>query len=99
MGVRITHRDGRAIGIGGALLRELYVVAARLGFGLPPLIALITSVLPCRQLSREGVTLWDKDKDWVVTHRPWGPGQEFLGTIGVLFLLFLMLVYAALGAE
>lgn len=96
MGIRLTPPDGGGIGVGRALRRELHCFAAGLGLGMP-LLMLIMGVVSYQHLTRDGATAWDKDKDWVVTHRPRGSVQVVLGAIGVLLLLFLALVVVALS--
>ena len=84
-GVRITRRDGRAIGLRAALARELSVYGLGLGGGVP-VLAFIPILIAYQVLTRTGSTPWDRDKDWVVTQRAPGEGQEAMFIIGLMVL-------------
>jgi uncharacterized RDD family membrane protein YckC len=85
-GVRITRRDGRAIGIRAALVRELSVFGLGLGGGIP-FLACIPILIAHQVLTRTGATQWDRGKDWVVTQRAPGETQNAMVVLGLALLL------------
>lgn len=85
-GVRVTRQDGRPIGIMAALNREVGVFLKGMGLGIP-LVALFTHAFAYSRLSDQGVTAWDKDQPWVVTHRPQGSGQVALYCLGIITIV------------
>lgn len=95
-GIRITRRDGRAIGIPAALGREAYVFAFGIGCGIG-ILWIIASIVGYRVLSETGSTNWDKGKDWVVTQRTPGVLQTimFIAGLLVLFVVILLVEKAA----
>jgi len=97
MGVRVTRRDGSAIGIENALQRELNVYLAGMGLGIP-FISLVTLIKSHNRLTTDRVTSWDRGNDWVVTHRPMGPAQVLLGTLGVLAVIAARIILQVLAA-
>lgn len=85
-GVRVTRRSGAPIGLRSALWRELHVLVRGLAFGFP-LISLVAQVVAYQHLTKHGVTMWDRDQEWIITHRPNGGVQIVLGILGVVVLL------------
>jgi uncharacterized RDD family membrane protein YckC len=86
-GVRITRRDGRAIGFRAALARE----ASVFGFGMAggiPLVAFVPIFIAYQVLTRTGSTQWDRGKDWVVTQREPGDAQTWMFALGLAALIF-----------
>ena len=87
-GIRITDANGRPIGIGAGIMRDLNVWVKGMGFGLP-IVALITLYLGYRRLTEKGVTSWDESGGYLVSHRPNSAFQYILNTIGILLILFI----------
>jgi uncharacterized RDD family membrane protein YckC len=85
-GVRITRRDGSAIGLGAALGREVSVFCLGMLCGVP-LLAFIPIFISYRVLTRTGATSWDRGKEWVVTQREPGDRQTAMFILGVLLLV------------
>ncbi|WP_162435590.1 RDD family protein [Pseudoxanthomonas koreensis] len=94
-GTRITHRDGRPIGVWAALRRELSVLVTGQGLGLP-VVALVANVFAYITLKAEGVSSWDAMERWVVTHRSWGPVQVALAAAAVVAPVLLVMVLGRL---
>lgn len=88
-GVRITRRDGSAIGFGAALVREASVFCIGIAGGVP-LLAFISSFAAHQVLTRTGSTQWDRGKDWVVTQRELGDVQTAMFMLGLMALLVVM---------
>jgi uncharacterized RDD family membrane protein YckC len=89
-GIRITRRDGSAIGFRDALVRELSVYGWGMACGVP-LLSLIASLIAYNVLSKTHCTQWDRGKDWVVTQREPSDTQVGMFVLGVVAL-------AAVGA-
>jgi uncharacterized RDD family membrane protein YckC len=85
-GVRVTRRDGSAIGIRAALAREASVLGIGMACGVP-LVAFIPIFIAYQVLTQTGTTQWDRGKDWVVTYREPGDGQSAMFILGVLLLV------------
>ncbi len=81
-GTRITRADGRPIGVVAALGREFDVYIRGVGFGVP-VISLVTCLIGCGTLAREGSASWDIGKPWRVTHRSGGVLQSVLFLVGL----------------
>lgn len=95
MGVRVTGRNGRPIGLRAGLAREFNVYLRGLGLGIP-VIALFTCIGAHNHLKEEGACTWDERKPWVVTHRPSGVRQVTLALTGVALWLVMQLVIRSL---
>jgi RDD family protein len=85
-GVRVDSQDGRPIGFGKALLRELSVWVQGMGLGIP-VVNVITFWLSYSRLEKNGATPWDEQGHHVVLYRPQGPGQIIGVAVGVVLLL------------
>jgi uncharacterized RDD family membrane protein YckC len=81
-GVRVTRRDGRAIGFRDALIRELNVFGLGVACGVPGL-NLIAGLIAYNVLSKTGCTQWDRGRDWVVTQREPGDIQNMMFVLGL----------------
>lgn len=95
-GVRVTRLDGSAIGFREALDREVEVYVSGLALGIP-LVSLYTLVRSMNDLSRDGVTRWDTNKRWVVTHRKRGLIQTLLFVSGVIGIWIVFILIGAFG--
>ena len=85
-GVRVAGEDGQPIGVGKALLRELFVWARGMGLGIP-VVNLITFWLSYSRLEKNGATPWDEQGHHVVLYRPEGTGQTIGVAVGVVLFL------------
>jgi uncharacterized RDD family membrane protein YckC len=86
-GVRITRRDGSAIGFRAALAREASVFGIGMAGGIP-LVAFIPVFVAYQVLTQTGSTQWDRGKDWVVTQREPGDVQTWMFMLGLALLCF-----------
>jgi uncharacterized RDD family membrane protein YckC len=84
-GVRITKRDGSAIGIRAAMAREASVFGVGM-FGGAPVLAFVPMLIAYRVLTETGSTQWDRGKDWVVTQREPGDVQTGMFVLGMVVL-------------
>jgi uncharacterized RDD family membrane protein YckC len=66
-GIRVL-KDGRPLGVFGALRRELAVWWFGLGMGIP-LITMLTLITSFNRLSHKGSTRWDKDQRITIVQR------------------------------
>lgn len=98
-GVRITRRNGNAMGIRAAMRRELHVFGSGLAAGIP-LLAFFTMLIAYNVLSKTSVATWDRDRDWVVTQREPGHVQTAMCAFGVCLWILLLawLTYLRKGA-
>jgi uncharacterized RDD family membrane protein YckC len=70
--VRVSNKDGSNLSLGQALSRSFWVWLKGLGTGLIPFVTLITFLVAHNRLSKKGVTTWDRDGRFKVTHRKVG---------------------------
>ena len=68
LGVRVRNNDGSKPTYFKALNRTFSVWLRGQGLGIP-LFALFTGITSYNRLSRDGVTSWDRDGGYTVTHR------------------------------
>jgi len=83
--IRIAPPPGETIKYSTALLRSFRVWWRGLAAGLP-LISLLTLAIAHRNLKQKGITSWDRDGKFTVTHDNIGPLRVILGIM--LILLF-----------
>jgi len=88
---KITLRDpsGQKLSFSKALGRSFNVWATGMGIGFP-LATLITLVLAYKRLSRDGVTAWDRDGRFRVTHERIGALRVILAILLFLGFVFLL---------
>lgn len=89
--LKTTLRDsaGQKLAFHSGLRRSFSVWWKGLGLGLP-IVAAITNILAYRKLTKEGVTSWDRQGGYLVTHEKIGPVRIVLGIlwlIGVMLLI------------
>ncbi|MBE1160515.1 RDD family protein [Dyella acidiphila] len=96
-GIRITRRDGSAIGMRAALVRELSVYGLGTACGIP-FLAFIPLIIAYHVLMRTGTTQWDRGQDWVVTQRAPGERQNAMFVLGLLLLITLVNLLRHVGA-
>jgi hypothetical protein len=93
MRIKLTVRDG-SISYGRALARSLKVWWRGLGVGFP-LVALFTMAIGAGRLRKNGITSWDKEGGFVVTHERVG----WLRGLGMALIMFAFLVLQAIGSK
>jgi hypothetical protein len=87
--VRLTLAAGSAVSYSHALSRSITVWWRGLGIGFP-IVSLITLIIAYGQLTRNGVTSWDKEGGFVVAHEKIGVSRV-IETIA-FFITFLVLI-------
>jgi uncharacterized RDD family membrane protein YckC len=70
--VRVSNKNGSNLSFGQALSRSFGVWWKGLGTGLIPFVTLATLLVAHNRLSNNGVTTWDRDGRFKVTHRKVG---------------------------
>lgn len=72
LNVRVRNREGNKLTFPEALVRMLKVWLRGLGLGIP-LISLFTHITAYNRLKNQGITSWDQDGGFVISHRdvPW----------------------------
>jgi len=91
--VRVSNKDGSNLVFGHALSRSFGVWIKGLGTGLIPLVTLITCLFAHGRLSNTGVTTWDRDGRFKVTHRKVGIMRTLI-TVAI-FASLIALIFAA----
>jgi uncharacterized RDD family membrane protein YckC len=91
--VRVNNKNGSNLSFGQALSRSFGVWLKGLGTGLIPLVTLVTSLFAYNSLSKKGVTTWDRDGRFMVTHRKVGIVRTLIA-IGI----FAVIIAAAFAA-
>ncbi|MFN5270830.1 MAG: RDD family protein [Hyphomonadaceae bacterium] len=85
-GIRITHVDGRPMGLWIALKRE-FAVYVRAYFLMVPIANLFTLAGAYETLTSEGKTSWDRDYALMVKQRPDSDVQTLVGVVVVILFL------------
>lgn len=88
-GVKVLRADGRPMGFGFALVRELKVLFIGSALGIP-FVWFITAGLSYYRLKKTGRTMWDDDT--LVVHRNTDSNQTLLYILGLLPILFTYIV-------
>lgn len=89
-GVRVVRPDGRPIGLGPALWRELRVWVQGLALGIP-LLSLITHIAGYHWLASDGHTPWDPPRRRLALHRKMGLWQVLLILVGLVVFVAIRL--------
>jgi uncharacterized RDD family membrane protein YckC len=84
--VRVSNKNGSNLSFGQALSRSFGVWLMGLGTGLIPLVTLVTSLFAYNRLSKNGVTAWDRDGRFMVTHRQVGIVRTLIA-IGIIAVI------------
>ncbi len=84
-GVRVLDANGRVLGFGTALRRELRVLFYGQA-GALPLLSTVASIVAFTTLQRNGSTSWDREMKLQVVHRRQGTTQAILSIVGFLGL-------------
>jgi uncharacterized RDD family membrane protein YckC len=95
-GIKVVRRNGRPIGLGAALKREVLVWFRGWGMGVP-FVSLYTLIASYRHLSDAGTSVWDEGEDWVVLHRPMNALQITLMILAVPILIVIRLSLFAIN--
>lgn len=88
--VRVTRPDGSRLSYGDALARAFRVFVRGVGIGIP-LVALITQIVGYQNLTRDGITSWDRDGNVLVSH------QSIPAWRGLLIVIGMVAAIAGLG--
>src|SRR5262245_8172009 len=84
--VRVSDKNGRNLSFGQALSRSFGVWLKGLGTGLIPFVTLGALLVAHNRLSNNGVTTWDRDGRFKVTHRKVGIVRTLIA-IGIFAVL------------
>ena len=86
--VRVRNRDGSRLSFSHAFGRRLGVLIRGEGLGIP-IVALVTQIMSYSRLSNQGITSWDEQSGFVVSHRTveWWRWLVFIGLIVGFFAL------------
>jgi hypothetical protein len=90
--IRLRRQNGTKLSYSQALSRSFSVWIKGLGLGIP-LVSLFTLVSSYNHLTKKGVTTWDRDGNFSVSHRVISPVR---GTIIVLFFIIGALFWSGL---
>lgn len=90
--IQLAHSSGNSISYSQALARSLKVWWRGLGTGFP-LVQLITCVVAYERLKRYGLTSWDREGGFVVTHEDIGIARILAAVVS--FFVFSILLVAA----
>jgi len=91
--VRVSNKNGGNLSFGQALSRSFKVWWMGLGTGLIPFVTLVTLLVAHKHLSNKGVTMWDRDGRFKVTHRKVGIMRTLIAV--AIFVGLVALVYFA----
>jgi len=87
--VRLRKTDGTALSYGDALSRSLKVWFRGEGIGIP-LVALFTQIHAYKRLTGQGITSWDEDGNFKVTHQTIGAWRTIVAVVVMFGMFFLM---------
>jgi hypothetical protein len=85
LNIRIRESDGAKLSFNSAVQRSAQVWLRGLGLGIP-IVSFITQIIAYSELTREGITYWDKEGNFCVRHRRIGFVRTFIAVI--IFVLF-----------
>jgi uncharacterized RDD family membrane protein YckC len=91
--VRVSDKNGSNLSFGQALSRSFEVWWKGLGTGLIPFVTLVACIVAHNRLSNKGVTTWDRDGRFKVTHRKVGIVRTLIA-----IAIFAVLIAAAFAA-
>jgi uncharacterized RDD family membrane protein YckC len=89
--VRVTNKNGSNLNFDQALSRAFGVWWKGLGTGLIPLVTLITLLVAHNRLSKKGVTDWDREGRFMVSHRKLGLVRALI-TVAIFVSLVVLVV-------
>jgi uncharacterized RDD family membrane protein YckC len=93
--VRVIPSGGSSISLSAAFVRSFRVWWRGCGACFP-LVILFTFASARSRLLRDGVTTWDRDGGFLVTHGPIGPLRMVVAVVLVFIWVFLLLLTASL---
>ncbi|NPV82916.1 MAG: RDD family protein [Candidatus Aminicenantes bacterium] len=93
---RVRDGAGNRLNFSRAFARSASVWLRGMGMGLP-IISLITLAVAHKKLLRDGITVWDREGGFVVSHEKIGVART---AVALLFMaaIFLALIYNRLGS-
>jgi hypothetical protein len=89
----VSDKNGSNLSFGQALSRSFGVWWKGLGTWLIPFVTLVTLLVAHNRLSNKGVTTWDRDGRFMVTHRKVGIVRTLIA-----IAIFAVLIAAAIAA-
>jgi len=89
LNVSLRKQDGSKLKYADALSRSFKVWMRGFGFGIP-IVVLVTLITAHAELARAGITSWDKDGGFRVTHNIIGAGR-IIAIIAILTLICILL--------
>jgi hypothetical protein len=92
LNIRLRTNEGRSLKLNQAFLRSARVWFFGLAGGLP-ILSLFTVATAYTKLNREGITRWDREGSFVVSHGPIGTGR--MVGIGLFIGVYLLLTFIA----
>lgn len=93
LGIVLRDSNGQKLSFSDALKRSFSVWLRGMGIGLP-LISLVTVLESYNELTKKGITSWDQDGGFVVSHQRIG-----LFKIILAILLFILVAYTQISAR
>jgi hypothetical protein len=87
----VTNKNGSNLNFDQALSRAFGVWWKGLGTGLIPLVTLITLLVAHNRLSKKGVTDWDREGRFMVSHRKLGLVRALI-TVAIFVSLVVLVV-------
>jgi len=90
-GIRVLNKHGENLTYFEAFERTLLILVFAEGFGVIPLVSLVTRIVSYNKLTKTGTTYWDKDK-YIVTHKKWDNVRALTVAI-ILITVFSISIY------
>jgi hypothetical protein len=94
--VRLRNSDGTKLSYAKALGRTARVWVKGVGLGIP-FIALFTQIYAYNRLKKEGMTSWDEEGNFSLTHRVIGPWRV-IATVLIFIAFFFLIAFAQADA-
>jgi hypothetical protein len=95
--IRVTNKNHTNLSFNQALSRSSGVWWKGLGTGLIPIVTIVMNVMAYRRLSDKGVTAWDEDGRFKVTHRNVGVVRALVAI--AIFAGFIALIFAGVMSQ
>lgn len=89
--VRLRNSDGNKLSYAQALSRAFKVCFRGEGLGIP-IVALFTQIHAYNRLTKQGVTSWDEDEGFKVSHQTIGAWRTIVGVVIMVGMFFLMAI-------
>lgn len=94
--VEISRADGRSAGLKDAFLRSFSVWFRGLGIGGIPVVVVFTMIIAYNKLKTDGITSWDREGGFIVSHKNIGWRRILIITLLFCFFPALILLGQAL---